>query len=203
MHRTEPPATLDRPAVRAARSAAQHPLLPAGRRDGHEPGADETDRRAVPRNAILWQPQDGRGTGHQSQTCAAADAADGFGGRGRETAHHAAGPGAQDLPLFTAESGDHAAQSSVGHRHHLHSAAAGLLVPGGGDGLVQPLRVGVALVEHFGGTVLFGSSRRGAGQAADRRYSTATRDRNSRPRPSPADCKSAAWRSRWMAAAGH
>ena len=63
-------------------------------------------------------------------------------------ADDAAGRRTQDLPVFTAECGDHAAQPGVVHRHHVHSAAARLLVPGGGDGLVQPLRAGLAVVEH-------------------------------------------------------
>ena len=102
-----------------------------------------------------------------------------------QAAHHAARRRTQDLPVFTAECGDHAAQPGVGQRHHVHSAAAGLLVPGGGDGLVQPLRAGVAVVEHAGGKFL----RRGVGGGAcdmvGRRSSTAIKARSSRAPRSP------------------
>ena len=131
------------------------------------------------------------------------DASDGLAGDLSETSDHAAGGRTQDLPLFTAESGDHSARPGVGQRHHLHSAASRLFVSGSGDGLVQPLCVGVALVEHAGGKFLLGGPRRGAGQRSDRRFSTAIKDHSSRPRPSPADWRNAAWRSRWTAAAEH
>ena len=117
-----------RPAVRAAGPGAVDVLLPAGGRDGREPGADEADRRAVFGDAVLRQPQAGDRTGRQSQACAAADAADGLGGDLSEAAHHAAGRRTQDLPVFTAECGDHAAQPGVGQRHHVHPAAAWVLV---------------------------------------------------------------------------
>ena len=153
------------------------------------------------RDALLRQPQDGVRAGRQSQTRAAADAGDGLGGDLSEAADDAAGRRTQDLPVFTAECGDHAARPGVVQRHHVRAAAARLFVPGGGDGLVQPLRAGVAVVEHAGRKFLRGGSRRGADHEAARRFSTAIKDRNSRRRPSRADWRSAAWRSAWMAAA--
>ena len=75
------------------------------------------------------------------------------------------GAGTQDLPVFTAECGGHAARPGVGQRHHLRAAASRVLVPGGGDGLVQPLRARVAIVEHAHGQLLPG----GAGRSARRR----------------------------------
>ncbi len=143
-----------RPAVRVAGPGPLDVLLHAGGRDGREPGLDAADRPGVPGDAVLRQPQAGRGPQGQSQARAAADAADGVGGDLPKAADHAARGGTQDLPLFTAECGSDAAQPGVGQRHHVHPVAARLLVPGGGDGLVQPVRVGVAIVEHLGGKLL-------------------------------------------------
>ena len=140
--------------------------------------------------------------GRQSQACSAFDAADGLGGDLSETAHNAAGCRTQDLPLFTAEYRDHAAQPSVGQRHHVHPATARIFVSRGGDGLVQSLRVGLAVVEHAGGKFL-------------RRSAATRRCRHGRPQIFNSDQGSQftshrvhhpigdrpAWRFRWMAAA--
>ena len=187
MHRHPSRPVEHHPTVRAGRPAAQQSVLRADRRDGRESGADEADRQAVSANAVLRQPQDGAGTGHQSQACSATDAVDGLGGRGRQATHHATGRRTQDLPVFAAESGDHATRPGVGQRHHLHSVATRLFVPDGGDGLVQSLRVGLAVVEHAGRKILPGSTRRGAGHQARRRFSTAIKEASSRRLPSRAD----------------
>ncbi len=50
----------------------------------------------------------------------------------------------------------------MGQRHHVRAFASRLFVLGGGDGLVQPIRAGVATVEHVGGKFLFGGVGRGA-----------------------------------------
>ena len=76
--------------------------------------------------------------------------------------HDPAGRRAQDLPVFTAECGGHAARPGVVQRHHVRAAAARVLVPGGGAGLVQPVRAELAAVEHAGGELLL----RGAGGGA-------------------------------------
>ena len=100
------------------------------------------------------------------------------------------GAGTQDLPVFTAECGGHAARPGVGQRHHVRAAAARVLVPGGGDGLVQPLRAGVAIVEHAGRQLLPGGARRSARASAGRRSSTAIKEASSRPRRSRRGWKS-------------
>ena len=41
---------------------------------------DASDRRAIPEDAVLRQPEDGQGIGHQPPQGAASDAADGLGG---------------------------------------------------------------------------------------------------------------------------
>ena len=48
--------------------------------------------------------------------------------------------GAPGLPLPAAECQDHPAQPSVGRRHHLPTHGPGFPLPGGGDGLAQPVR---------------------------------------------------------------
>ena len=108
----------------------------------------------------------------------------------------------QDLPVFTAECGGHAAQPGVVERHHVRAAAARVFVPGGGVGLVQPLRALVAVVEHAHGQLLPGGTRRSAGAKRNRRSSTPIKGASSRPRRSRRDWSREAWRSAWMAAAG-
>jgi len=65
--------------------------------------------------------------------------------------------------------------TSVGQRHHLRAHAAGLDVLDGGHGLVQSLRVVVAVVEYLDWTVLPGGVCEAACVTARRRYSTPTR----------------------------
>ena len=93
---------------------------------------------------------------------------------------------AQDLPVFAAESGDNAAQPGVVVRHHVRADAHGLHVPDGRDRLVQPLRAGMAFIEHAGRRLL----RRGVGSGLrerGRRFSTRIRECSSRVGPSRAD----------------
>src|SRR5204862_7951308 len=98
-------------AVRAAGASPVDLLSGGGRRDGGEPGADATDRRAVPADAVLRFAEDGvladaaRSRG-QSQAGAAADANDGVGSDLSPPEHDAAVPGASNLPVFTAGCGD-------------------------------------------------------------------------------------------------
>ena len=57
-------------------------------------------------------------------------------------------------------------------RHHLRAVASRLFIPGGGDGLVQPLRALLAVVEHAGRHVLYGSLGGGAGRARPEIFNT-------------------------------
>ena len=145
-----------------------------------------------------------RGVGHRSQAGAAADAADGPGGDLPQAAAVAEHDGAPDLPVFAAERGDRAARPGVVQRHHLRADAAGLDVPDGGHGLVQPLRAVVAVVEHAGRAVLPGGVGGGVGPTARRRSSTPTRACSTRPRRSRAGLEAAGvavsmdGRGRWM-----
>ena len=151
------------------RAAGLEPIelvLRGGGRVAGEPGVDAPDRRAVPEETLLRQPEDGGGDGHRSQAGAAADAADGPGGDLPQAASVAKHEGTPDLPVFAAECEDRAARPGVVQRHHLRAHAAGLDVLDGGHGLVQSLRAVVAVVEHLGWIVLLG----GVGGSVGRRH---------------------------------
>jgi len=115
--------------------------------------ANAQDRRAVAADAVLWQPEDGEAVWHRSRTCEAADADRGY---LPLAASVPSGAGAPDLPVFAAKRGDRAARPGVVERDHVRAHAAGLDVPDGGDGLVQPSRAFVASAEHAGWAVLPG-----------------------------------------------
>jgi hypothetical protein len=75
----------------------------------------------------------------------------------------------------------------------------GLSLPGGGDGLVQPLRVELGIVDDPGHRLLPGGP--GSLPVPGRRFSTPTRARNSLRPTSPPRCGSAGSGSAWTAAA--
>ena len=116
---------------------------------------DPSDRQAIPEDAVLRQPENGRGIGHQPQAGASPDAIDGF-GRIYPRPHLSGRHRAPDLSVFAAECGHCAAKPSVVQRHHVCAHAARLDVLDGGHGLVQPLRAFVAIVEHARRPVLSG-----------------------------------------------
>ena len=111
-------------AVRAAGAESVELVLPAGGRVGGEPAVDAADRRAVPEDAVLRQPEDGQGVGHQPQAGAAPDAADGVGSDLPQAAAVAERRRAPNLPVFAAECGDRASEPGVVERHHLRADAA-------------------------------------------------------------------------------
>lgn len=188
-----------RASMRVAGAGSQQLLLPAGARVGREPGVDAADRRAVFEDALFRQSSDDRRVVDQSQTRAAADGVDGHRGDLPEAtaAHVAAGRRAQDLPVFTAECGNHAARSSLVERHHVHSGAAGLLLSDGGDRLAQPVRAGLAVVEHVGRELLL----RGARRSVEPR-TTGIKAPSSRPKRLLRGSHLAGSRSAWTVAAG-
>ena len=57
------------------------------------------------------------------------------------------------------------AEPCLVRRHHLHPGAARLPLPGGDHGLGEPVRPGLAAVEHTGRKLLHGRARRGPGPA--------------------------------------
>ena len=79
--------------------------------------------------------------------------------------HQRAPPRAPGLPLSAAGSGDRAGEPCLVRRHHLYPGAARLPLPGGDHGLGEPVRPGLAAVEHTGRELLHGHARRGPGPA--------------------------------------
>ena len=143
-------------------------VLRSGTGDGRESETDAFDRRAVHADAILRGSQDGLVAGRarlcgQSEARAALDAVDGIGSHLPETAAVDSSAGAQDLSVSIAGAEDRPAQSGVVQRHHLHSAAAGVHIPGCGHGLVQPVCVGVGNIDIAGDVVLSRSAGLGSG----------------------------------------
>ena len=82
----------------------------------------------------------------------------------------------------------------VGHRHHLHTHGSGFPLLGGYHGLAQPLRAGLAAVQHPGGRLLCCGSGRSLEQGSATDLSTPTRAASSPARPSPACCWRKAFR---------
>src|SRR5581483_2547737 len=152
-------------AMRSAGVAPLQPVLRAGARGPSRSGVDAAAGRGVSAASILWLEKDGAvleagGASRQSQESAAITAENGPAGGRPQAADHGAGAGSQGLSVSLARAGDHAAQSGVVQRYYLCAAAGRILVPGGGDGLVQPARFELAVVEQPGGGVL----PRGAGR---------------------------------------
>ena len=179
MHRTGP-STVERSSAMQTFGAEpiELALSPAGRVGG-ELGVDAADRRAIPEGALLRREEDGQDVRHQSRPRRTAAAADGPGSDLPQAATVAEHDGTPDLPLFVAEFEGRAAEPGVGQRHHLRAHAAGLDVLDGGHGLVQSLRAVVAVVEHFGRTVLPGGVGGGVARLR-RKSSTPTRGCNTR-----------------------
>src|SRR5262249_58380566 len=73
------------------------------------------------------------------------------------------GQRAPGLPVPAAGRAGRAARPGVVRRHHLRAAGGGVHVPGGDHRLVQPLRGGLAAVQHAGRLVLPGDAGGGAG----------------------------------------
>ena len=130
-----------------------------------------------------------RGHGSQSQAGAAADAGDGPGGDlSRSARRRGRQPGHKIYPYLLRNVAIDAARTRCGARDITYVPLRhGFLVPGGGDGLVQPLRAVLAIVEHAGRAASAcealdeALSRAAAGDLQHR-----SRSRSSRPRRSPA-----------------
>ena len=146
----------------------EHPALPVVRPPGSEPiqlllpsqgglprgpVADGGDGPAIPGDPLL------RVEAHEGLAGAAGD-----GGKPEEGAAVAAGHGAADhlpesqnqptvagasgLSLSVEECQSHPGQPGVGRRHHLPAHGPGLPLPDGHHGLAQPVRGGLAIVQH-------------------------------------------------------
>src|SRR6266700_1528360 len=135
-------------AVRTAGSAALDLLLSAAAGERGEPAADAPARRAVPEMPVLRQPEDGRRTGHQSQTRPTADAHSGYRSPLLQTQLEPPGTGSRGVPVPAARRHHRKTKSRLEHRYYVHSDAWRLSLSGRGDGLVQPLRAQLGTVQH-------------------------------------------------------
>ena len=154
--------------VRVVGPVPEQLLLPVLSGDGGEPGADAAVGRAALGASGLRQPQAGGelapgGFGHQSQAGGSTAALDGDRGDLRPAPDQSAGVGPPDLSVSVAGFGGDGAGSGLVFGHHVCAYGHGVYVFGGGDGLVEPVRAGVAVEQHDGGGVLCG--RLGGGVA--------------------------------------
>src|SRR6266700_6975586 len=143
-------------AMRAARCASLDLLSPAAAGERGEPASAPAARRAVPGMPVLWQPSHGRHAGGQPQTHPAADAHSGYRSALPETELEPPSSRSRDLPVPAARRLHRTAQPSLEHRYYLHSDAGRLPLPGGRDGLVQPLRAQLGTLQYDGDRLLFG-----------------------------------------------
>src|SRR5215467_12103696 len=143
-------------AMRVARLATLHVLLPAAAGERGEPTSAAQTRRAVHGVPVLRQPSHGRHAGSQSQANPAAHADSGNRSSLSETQLESPGAGARGLSVLVARRCNRTAQPSLEHRYYLCSDAGWLPLPGGRDGLVQPLRTELGAVQHDGDRVLSG-----------------------------------------------
>src|SRR6202453_509493 len=160
MDRSHPSATQHPTAVRTAGRAALDLLLPAAAGKRGELAPDAKAGPVVHEAPVFRQPQDGRRVRHGSPSCPAADAH--FGNRSAlpQTASESPGSRPPDLSVPATRRSDRAAQPCLEHRYYLHSHAWRLSVPGGGDGLVQPVRAELGTVQHHGDRLLPDRTRR-------------------------------------------
>src|SRR6266568_7193290 len=131
-------------------------LSPAAAGERGEPASAPAARRAVPGMPVLWQPSHGRHAGGQPQTHPAADAHSGYRSALPETELEPPSSRSRDLPVPAARRLHRTAQPSLEHRYYLHSDAGRLPLPGGRDGLVQPLRAQLGTLQYDGDRLLFG-----------------------------------------------
>src|SRR5262245_4542530 len=106
--------------------------------------------------------------GSQPQAGPTTTAAHGSGGGLPQTPAEYRPAGAPGLPVLAAEREHRAARSGLEYGHHVCAAGLGLQVPGSHPRLVQPLRPGVAAVEHAGRFILPGNAGRGVEPRAGR-----------------------------------
>lgn len=165
---------VDRTPVRLGRSEPIELLLRAvGNRDRREPRFDAGDRPVVSEVTVLRSAAHDRlaagvGASDQSQAGRATDASNGFAGDIAGTAHQPGASRAPYLPVFVEGSDGRATDPGVVCGHYLRGDEARISVLGGGAGLVQPLCVGVGVVQHVGGDLLCGGVGAGVGPGVSR-----------------------------------
>src|SRR6476646_4820908 len=143
-------------AVRTARRASLDLLSPAAAGERGEPASAPTARRVVHGLPILRQPSHGRHAGGQPQTHPAADAHSGHRSALPEAELEPPGSRSLDLPIPAARRLHRTAESSLEYRYHVHSDAWRFPLPGGRDGLVQPLRAQLGTLQYDGDRLLSG-----------------------------------------------
>src|SRR5271166_4198965 len=150
MDRSRPSEPQHSTAVRTAGPAALHLLLPASAGERGELAAVAHPRRVVSEVTLLWQPEDGRPVRRGPPSRAAADAHPGHRSPLSQTELEPSGAGPPDLPLPAARRGNPPAQPRLEHRYYLPSDAWRVSLPGRGDGLVQPLRAQLGVIQYDG-----------------------------------------------------
>ena len=147
---------------------------------------DRRDRSAVPGGALLRIETDEGLVGTEwdsvePEAGAAADARHGAAGHLPAAQHQPPVATAPGLSLPVAERQDHAARPGVGRGHHLPAHGPRFHPPGGCHGLAQPVRGGLAAVQHPGSRLLRRGTGGGPWDRVGRRCSTPTRGASSPP----------------------
>ena len=118
-----------------------------------EQGADEADGPPIHGYSLLRVAPDdgvaqGAGSSGEPETGAKTDAGHGAEGYLPASQDQSACRQAEGVPLPAARSGDILAQSGVGRGHHLYPHGPRGPIPGGHDGLVQPLCAELAALQY-------------------------------------------------------
>src|SRR5208282_5035793 len=155
-------------AMRVVGGLPRQLLLPVLPGDGGEPGPDAAVGPDAFGSSGLRQSQADRAVAsgrleHQSQAGGAAVAADGDRGDLRQAEVEPAGVWTSDLPVSVKGFGSDGAGSGLVFGHYVCAYGEWVYVFGGGHGLVEPVRAGVAIEQHDGGGLLCG--RLGGGVA--------------------------------------
>ena len=154
MDRPHPSAAQRATAVRTAGSAALDLLLSAAAGGHREPAPDAPARPVVHEAPVFRQPENGRRTGDQSQTGATAHVDSGHRSTLSQTQLEPSGTGSPSVSVPAARGRHRKSKSRLEHRYYVHSDAGRLSLPGRGDGLVQPLRAELGIVQHNGDRLL-------------------------------------------------
>ena len=161
------PALSPEPAMPPAVGRTFLALLRADEGERRDARADAADRRAVPEIPVLRPPVGWRFTLRREgvrigrRRAARLMRLMGLQAIYRAPRTSAPPPRAPGLPLSAAGSGDRAAEPCLVRRHHLYPGEPRLPLPGGDHGLGEPVRPGLAAVEHAGCELLHRHARRG------------------------------------------
>lgn len=151
-------------AMRSFRIVPVEFLLSVGRSQSGRCSANESDRRAIYEDAVLWEPEDGRvfessGTHGESETDSKTDASDGDPGDLSRSQYQPAADGSYGVSISFEKHFDRSSQSGLERGYHVYPAFAGFCLSRGDSGLVLPICSGVETLEQSGDGVLHGGSR--------------------------------------------